>query len=48
MPTIILIGDSDTGHGKHGPTQLITGSPTVKIVARQATSRWLLKSYPTR
>lgn len=39
MPTIILIGDSDTGHGKHGSTQVITGSPTVnvdgKAVARQ-------------
>ncbi|WP_369311856.1 PAAR domain-containing protein [Providencia rettgeri] len=39
MPTIILIGDSDTGHGRHGPTQVITGSSTVKVdgkaVARQ-------------
>ncbi|EPQ5228443.1 PAAR domain-containing protein [Providencia stuartii] len=39
MPPIILIDDSDTGHGKHGPTQVITGSPTVKVdgkaVARQ-------------
>ncbi|WP_458575241.1 PAAR domain-containing protein [Providencia sp. Me31A] len=39
MPTIILIGDSDTGHGKHGPTQAITGSPTVKVVARQGIPR---------
>ncbi|MBS0917575.1 type VI secretion system PAAR protein [Providencia rettgeri] len=39
MPKIILIGDSDTGHGKHGPTQVIAGSSTVKVdgkaVARQ-------------
>lgn len=39
MKSIILIGDSDTGHGKHGPTQVVTGSSTVKVdgksVARQ-------------
>ncbi|EKT60175.1 type VI secretion system PAAR protein [Providencia sneebia] len=39
MPNIILLGDLDTGHGKHGPTQVITGSLTVKVdgkaVARQ-------------
>ncbi|EPL6467416.1 PAAR domain-containing protein, partial [Proteus mirabilis] len=31
MPTIILIGDSDTGHDHHGPTNVITGSSTVKV-----------------
>ena len=31
MPTIILIGDSDTGHDHHGPTKVITGSSTVKV-----------------
>ncbi|MBS3832872.1 PAAR domain-containing protein [Proteus mirabilis] len=31
MPTIILIGDSDTGHDNHGPTKAITGSSTVKV-----------------
>lgn len=31
MPIIILIGDSDTGHEKHGPTQVITGLSTVKV-----------------
>ncbi|MCW2256723.1 putative Zn-binding protein involved in type VI secretion [Providencia alcalifaciens] len=31
MSTVILIGDSDTGHGKHGPTQVSTGSSTVKV-----------------
>ncbi|MFS3827132.1 PAAR domain-containing protein, partial [Proteus mirabilis] len=31
MPTIILIGDSDTGHDNHGPTKVITGSSTVKV-----------------
>ncbi|MFY3769370.1 hypothetical protein AHYW_000249 [Providencia manganoxydans] len=39
MPTIILLGDTGTGHGKHGPTQVISGSSTVKVdgkpVARQ-------------
>ncbi|WP_180355070.1 hypothetical protein [Providencia stuartii] len=39
MPKIILLGDTGTGHGKHGATQMISGSSTVKIdgkpVARQ-------------
>lgn len=39
MPTIILIGHFGTGHGKHGSTQVVTGSPSVQVdglaVARQ-------------
>lgn len=39
MPKIILLRDTGTGHGKHGATQVISGSPTVKVdgkpVARQ-------------
>lgn len=34
MPTIILLGDSDTGHGKHGSTQVVSGSATVKVDGR--------------
>ncbi|EMH1773326.1 hypothetical protein [Proteus mirabilis] len=35
MPTIILIGDSDTGHDHHGPTNVITGSSTVNLLLEQ-------------
>ncbi|HEJ9439224.1 TPA: hypothetical protein ACKRFJ_003007 [Proteus mirabilis] len=35
MPTIILIGDSDTGHDNHDPTQVITGSSTVNWLLEQ-------------
>nr|ELR5039517.1 PAAR domain-containing protein [Providencia stuartii]ELR5080660.1 PAAR domain-containing protein [Providencia stuartii] len=39
MSAIILIDDTDTGHGKYGATQVISGSSTVKVdgrsVARQ-------------
>lgn len=36
MPTIILIGDSDTGHGKQGSIQVITGLSTVKVDGKAA------------
>lgn len=35
MPTIILIGDSDTSHDNHGPTKVITGSSTVNLLLEQ-------------
>ncbi|HID8278298.1 hypothetical protein ACFYLG_08165 [Proteus mirabilis] len=35
MPTIILIGDSDTGHDHHGPTKVTTGSSTVNLLLEQ-------------
>ncbi|OBU11190.1 PAAR domain-containing protein [Morganella psychrotolerans] len=30
MPSVILIGDTGTGHGSHKPTNVISGSHTVK------------------
>ncbi len=32
MPSVILIGDTDTGHGSHKPTNVISGSHTVKAL----------------
>ncbi|WP_413483515.1 PAAR domain-containing protein [Morganella psychrotolerans] len=30
MPSVILIGDTDTGHDSHKPTKVVSGSHTVK------------------